>query len=128
MKTKNIFIIALLATGGLYALAQGTWFPRVDSQQTYGYSPETYSLQENYDYAFSSLETASNTRILAEQAFNEALKAESAAKQSLCALQISLGNSKLKDIGDKDPSETTRLTASVAEGAKCLLVESPAFQ
>lgn len=130
MKTKYILPIALVLvpTMGVVMTFSGTWLPRVDSQQTYGYSPETYALQENYDYAVSASETAYNTRVLAEQAFNEALKAESAAKQSLCALRISLGNSKLKDVGDKDPSEATRLTASVAEGAECLLLNSPAFK
>lgn len=128
MKTKTIFIIAAVVTGTLGLMSMtGTFLPRVDSQQAYGYSPETNALQENYDYATSALSEASNTRVLAEQAYNEALKSEAAAKQSQCALQITLGNSKLKDVGGKDPSEATRLSASVAEGAKCLLVTSPAF-
>lgn len=129
MKNKILTIsLAALPVLGLIMTFSGTWFPKANSEQSYGYSKETNSLQENYDYALSSLETASNTRILAEQAFNEALKAESSAKQSLCALQISLGNSKLKDVGNSDPEEKTRLLNSVADGAKCLLVESPAFQ
>lgn len=127
MKTKTPFIIAGVITLGAFLTLNGTWLPQVDSQQTYGYSPETYTWQESYDYNVSAVETTARTLNSAYQAYQDALKAASAAKQSLCAAQIGLGNSKLKDVGDKDPAETTRLIASVAEGAKCLLLESPAF-
>lgn len=130
MKNKYILPVLLVSVPllGIVMTFSGTWLPRVDSQQTYGYSPETYALQESYDRAAETSINAANARILAQQALDAALKSESSAKQSECSLQIALGNSKMKDVGDKDSSETTRLTQSVANAAQCLLLNSPAFQ
>lgn len=130
MKNKYILPVLLVSVPllGIVMTFSGTWLPRVDSQQTYGYSPETNALQESYDRAAETSINAANARILAQQALDAALKSESSAKQSECSLQIALGNSKMKDVGDKDSSETTRLTQSVANAAQCLLLNSPAFQ
>ena len=128
MKNKTILIIAGVVTGTLGLMSMtGTFLPTPASPTAYGYSPETYQLQESYDRAAETLTSASLTRAAAEEAYNNALKTESSAKQSNCALVIALGNSKLKDVGDSDPSETVRLKQSVQEASVCLITNTPAF-
>lgn len=127
MKTKYILIIAGVVTLGLYAVTHGTWLPSANSQQAYGYSPETNAWQDNYAYTDSSLSAALEAQILAHQAAAKSDAAVETAYQSHCAAQIGLANSKLKDVGDKDPTETTRLQNSVVQASQCLLVHSPAF-
>lgn len=129
MKNKYILPGSLVFLIGFGLMATfGDFMPAPKTGTAYGYSSATNQLQESYDRSAETLDNASIARISAEQAFNDSLKAEESAKQSQCSLQIALANSKLIDVGDSDSAEKDRLQASVAAGAQCLLLHSPAFR